>query len=469
MKHYTWIFALGFCSPHVWGDTPPRVSYHVETVVGSARTGDGGLALSAQFGTIQGVALDRLGNLYIADTDHQRVRKVSGGVVTTIAGTGVAGFSGDGSSAASAQLNYPYGVALDAAGNLYVADLGNGRVRRIGTDGVITTVAGNGRRASSPDGTAPLETSLLSPRNVAVDAAGNLYIAEFEGHRVRKLTPGGKLTTVAGTGVAGFGGDGGKSPVAQLNYPAGMAFDRNGALYIADSGNNAIRKIFTDGIIGTVFGRNSSTALFAPLAVAVDTAGNVYVGDSTYAVREFTTVGKWVTYAGTGAPGYSGDGGNAANAMLTAASDLAADLGGNLYIADGMRVRRVDAAGMISTVAGDGYMHAVGDGGPALSAVLYQPAGVMLDQAGNLYIADGGTQRVRQVAANGMIGTLMGTGTAGRGAVDGRAAAGVALNTPMGVAMDASGNVLVADTYNHRVLLVTPAKYNARPSAKRST
>ena len=185
MTYYWCVLPLAVCVPQAWGADPGRVLYHVETVAGSSRIGDGGPALAAQFSTIQGIAFDRLGSLYLSDTANHRVRKVSGGTVTTIAGTGVAGFSGDGKSAVNAELSFPYGLALDSAGNVYVADLGNQRVRRIGPDGVITTVAGTGRKASSPDGAAPTDTSLLSPRNVAVDAAGNLYSAEFEGHRVR--------------------------------------------------------------------------------------------------------------------------------------------------------------------------------------------------------------------------------------------------------------------------------------------
>ena len=339
-----------------------------------------------------------------------------------------------------------------------MADLGNQRVRRITPDGVITTVAGTGRKASSPDGAAPTDTSLLSPRNVAVDAAGNLYIAEFEGHRVRKLTPDGKLATVAGTGVAGWSGDGSRASAAQLNYPAGMAFDRAGALYIADSGNNVVRKIYADGTIGTVLGRNPGTTLYSPPRRGDWTRP----APSTWAIppsssRAYTTAGKWINYAGTGAPGFSGDGGPAASAALNSVNDLAADLNGNLYIADAVRLRRVDPLGNIATVAGDGYVHSVGDGGPATSAQLFQPSAFALDSAGNLFIADSGTQRVRQVLHDGTMTTLAGTGTAARGAADGSPAANVALNTPMGVAMDSVGNVLVADTYNHRVLLVTPA------------
>ena len=458
MNHCACVLALAVCSPHVWGADAARVTYQVETVAGSSRIGDGGPALAAQFSNIQGIAIDRLGNLYLSDTDNHRVRKVSGGAVTTIAGTGVAGFSGDGKSALNAQLNFPYGLAIDSAGNVYVADLGNQRVRRIAPDGIITTVAGTGRKASSPDGAAPTDTSLLSPRNVAADVAGNLYIAEFEGHRVRKLTPDGKLSTVAGTGVAGWSGDGRPASAAQINYPAGMAFDRAGALYFADSGNNAVRKVYADGAIGTVLGRSPGTALYTPLAVAMDPAGTLYAADSTFVVRAFTTGGKWIGYAGTGVPGFSGDGGSAASAALNSANDLAADLNGNLFIADGMRLRRVDPSGNIVTVAGDGYVHSVGDGGPATAAQLYEPSALTLDSAGNLFIADSGTERVRQVTRDGAITTLAGTGAAARGTADGSPAGNVALHTPMGVAMDSSGDVLLADTYNHRVLLVTPAR-----------
>jgi uncharacterized protein (TIGR03437 family) len=458
MKHYTCVLALAVCSPQAWGADAARVPYQVETVAGSSRIGDGGPPLAAQFSNIQGIAIDRLGNLYLSDTDHHRVRKVSAGTVTTIAGTGVAGFSGDGKAAVDAQLNFPYGLALDSAGNVYVADLGNQRVRRIGTDGVIITIAGTGRKASSPDGDAPTSTSLLSPRNVAVDAAGNLYIAEFEGHRVRKLTPDGKLGTVAGTGVAGWSGDGAHAIAAQLNYPAGMAFDRAGTLYIADSGNHMVRQLYADGMIGTLLGGDTGKRLSYPVAVAVDRAGTLYVGDSSSVVRAFTPAGEWTTYAGTGLASFSGDGGPATGAALTKPNDLAADLNGNLFIADGMRARRVDPFGSIVTMAGDGYVHSVGDGGLATMAQLYQPSALTLDSAGNLFIADTGTERIRQVRLDGTIATAAGTGVAALGPADGGPAVNSALKSPMGVAVDAAGSVVVADTYNHRVVQITPAR-----------
>src|SRR5436305_4710193 len=272
----------------------PRPLYRVETMAGGANLGDGGPATAAQFGAIQGIALDRWGNLYVADTDGQRVRKVNpAGIVTAIAGTGVPGFSGDGGPASAAQLNLPYGLAVDLAGNLYIADLGNQRIRRVSPDGTISTVAGNGRKASGPDGGHAVETSLLTPRNVALDSAGYLYISEFEGHRVRRVAPDGKISTMAGTGVAGFRGDGGPAANAQLGFPAGLAIDRSGALLVADSQNHRIRRIVPGGPISTGLGGTASTTLLMPLSVAVDLSGTIYVSDSTNIVRAYTAAGVW--------------------------------------------------------------------------------------------------------------------------------------------------------------------------------
>jgi len=426
-------------------------AYTIQTVAGSSFMGDGGPATAAQIGSIQGVAMDGKGNLYLSDTDNNRVRKVDpGGIITTIAGTGTAGFSGDGGPATSAQLNLPYGLAVDSARNLYIADLGNNRVRRVGPDGTIVTIAGTGVEGYSGDGGPASAAQLSTPRNLAVDAAANLYIAEFAGHRVRKMTPAGAIATVAGTGIAGLGGDGGPATVAQISFPAGLAVDRTGALLIADSGNNRVRKILPGGVMSTILGATPSTALATPIAVTVDQSLTVYVADSSRLIRSYTASGVWANFAGTGALGYSGDGGPAVMAALTAPHDLAADLAGGVLIADGARVREVYSYGLIATVAGDGYQHAVGDGTPATGAILYQPSAVALDTSGNLFIADTGTERVRIVLATGIIQTLAGDGTAGYN-TDGVPAATAELNAPTGLAFDPWGNLLLADTGNQRV------------------
>ena len=423
------------------GGDPPR--YFVETIAGNASAGDGGLAVAAQLGAIQGLAMDRLGNLYLSDTDNHRVRKVdTRGVITTVAGTGVAGLSGDGGPAAEARLNLPYGLAVDASGALYIADLGNKRVRRVTSDGVISTFAGG-------------RDDLLAPRNLAVDGGGNLYISEFEGHRVRRVSPGGAVTTVAGTGAAGFAGDGGPASRALLKYPAGLALDAAGNLYVADSGNQRVRRIRPDGGISTVLGGPGATPLLTPTAVAVDASGTIYVADSAPVVRAWTPSGTWGNYAGTGLEGYSGDGGLARGAMLTAPRELVAGPGA-LWIADGVRVRAVDLGGIISTVAGDGYARFVGDGGPASTAPLSRPLAVALNPAGDLFVADPGAQRVRLLTALGTAVTLAGTGAAGIGA-EPAPASSAPLKSPMGVAVAASGAVLIADSYNHRIRQVDAA------------
>jgi uncharacterized protein (TIGR03437 family) len=428
----------------------PQTAYRIETVAGSGWMGDGGPAAAAQIGAVQGIAADRLGNLYLSDTDNHRVRRVDAkGVISTVAGTGTPGFSGDGGAATAAQLNLPYGLAADAAGYLYIADLGNSRVRRVAPDGAISTVAGNGSKGSAAEGVTATQAPLLTPRNVAVDSVGNLYISEFEGHRVRRVSLDGKMSTVAGDGVAGLGGDNGLATVAQLSYPAGLAVDSAGAVYVADSGNGRIRKILPSGSITTVLGATAATALETPTAVAVDSAGTLFVVDSAVVVRSRTASGAWINYAGTGVAGFGGDGGPATAARLTSPRDVAAS-GGAVYIADGTRVRYVDASGIIRTLAGDGYMHAIGDGGLATSAVLFDPNAVALDASANLFIADAGTERVRRVSGAGIMNTLAGTGVAGFGS-EPVLASTAPLDNPSGVARDPAGGVIIADSTNNRI------------------
>ncbi len=422
-----------------------RATYQMATVAGSGQLGDGGPATAAQMGAIQGVAVDRLGNVYLSDSDHHSVRKIdTKGVITTIAGTGYAGFSGDGGPATAAQLDTPYGVAVDLSGAVYVADYLNNRVRRIGPDGVITTFAGCGGNASSGDGGLATAAQLLAPRNVALDAAGNLYISEFGANRVRKVTPDGKIQTAAGTGIAGNGGDGLPAVDAQLNQPAGLAVDRTGALYIADSRNNLVRKVLPGGIMSTVLGNTQSTTLYTPVAVAVDLNQNLFVADYTTTVHEYSAADAWSIFAGTGDSGFYGDGGPANQATLLAIRDLAVDLAGNLYLADGPRIREV-ANGTIQTIAGDDYLHAIGDGSNATAAELFNPSAVWLDPAGNLLIADTGTDRVRKVSSSGIITTLAGTGVAAP-APEGAVAATATLFSPVGVVEDQAGDVLILES-----------------------
>jgi uncharacterized protein (TIGR03437 family) len=432
MKSYVSLCAVLLGSTQLTAQVRPSV-YRIETVAGSQRDGDGGSAIAAQITKIQGITVDRFGSLYLSDTDHHRVRKVTpAGVITTVAGTGESGYSGDGGPANQAQLNAPYGLAADGAGNLYIADLANNRIRRVWPDGVITTLIPN--------------TPLATPRNLVLDSAGNLYFSEFDGHRVRRIAPDGAVTTVVGTGRAGFSGDGGPPEQAQLAFPAGLAIDRGGALLIADAGNNRVRRIFANGTINTILGA-SGTALATPVALATDAQGNIYVGDASLVVRTYSLTGRWSDFAGGAVPGYSGDGGPAFRAVLNSVRDLAVDSASNVYIADGPRVRRVDVMGIIMTVAGDGFLHAIGDGDSAQDALLSRPSSVALDSAGNLTIADTGTHRVRQVAS-GVISTLAGDGS-------GSAAS---LNGPMSVAADAAGSIYIADTGNGTIRAVGPDK-----------
>jgi len=430
-------------------------------------SGDAGLGSSASLFSPSAVAVDSSGNVYIADTLNHRIRKVSGKIITTVAGTGNAGFSGDGGPALSARLNAPSGLAVDSIGNVYVADTLNHRVRKILPDGAITTVAGSGARAFSGDNGPATQASLNTPRGVTVDKTGRVVIADFGNHRIRQVSAAGAITTLAGTGSQGFSGDNGPAAAAALNFPYGVAADITGAVYVADSVNQRIRKISGETIYPIAGSGNrglagdggtaSSASFNQPQGVAIDAAGNVYVADTfNNRVRKVAFFGTVSTLAGNGSYKFSGDGAAAVAASLSGPQGLAADNAGRFYAADLLnhRIRRINAAGVIATVAGKGTQGFSGDNGPATAAALNSPAAVALDAVGNTYIADTGNNRVRKIDVNGTVTTLAGTGVAGYSGDSGPANIAT-LSRPTGVAADVAGNVYVADMGNHAIRRVS--------------
>ena len=348
------------------------VGQAISTLAGNgvaAFTGDGGSAVLASLNKPFGVAVDKLGNVFVADRLNDCVRRISpAGIITTFAGTGIGGYSGDGIAATNAMLHNVTGVAVDNSGNVYIADVANYRIRKVDTLDIISTVAGTGVAGYNGDGIAATLSQLNNPRGVSVDAVGNIYIADQANGRVRKVQPDGMIYTVAGNGVAGYNSDNIPATDAQLNNPYATASDRFGNLYIADVDNERIRKVDNMGIITTI--------------------------------------------AGNGVGGYSGDGGAATLAKLSEPTGLAVDSIGNVFIADAWnaRIRQVDFAGNINTLAGSATVGFSGDGGPALLAQLNTPYGVAVNRFGDLYIADYANNRIRFVTHPTIINNLLSPG-----------------------------------------------------------
>lgn len=436
----------------------------------SGFVGDGGPASVAKLKAPQSMVKDAAGNLYIADAGNFRIRKINtAGIISTIAGNGTPGFSGDGGAATAAQMLSVTGICIDGAGNLYIADLPNHRVRKISTSGIITTVAGNGMPGFAGDGGAAIAAQLNQPSDVAIDAAGNLYIADKNNNRVRKVTSSGTISTYAGDASVGFSGDGGAATDAELSGPTGLGVDGAGNLYIADQMNGRIRRVNSAGIIETVAGNGvfgyagdgaaaTSAALYQPVDVHADGAGNLWISDQNNdRIRKVNAAGIISTIAGNGISGFAGDGGTATAAQMDAPGGVYVDAGGNVYFADqtNNRVRVVNTSGIINTVSG--VSRYIGDGGPATNAELLTPTFIVVDKHDNIYFCETNGHRVRKIAPDGTISTIAGTGNEGIvGMGDGSMATAVDINRPEALTVDTAGNVYFGE-FTARIRKVSPS------------
>ncbi|MBE2290489.1 MAG: T9SS type A sorting domain-containing protein, partial [Chitinophagaceae bacterium] len=389
------------------------VSGALTTVAGNGSTtysGDGGSALLAGMNPSD-VGVDAAGNIYICDRNNRRIRKVTtAGVISTVAGTGLSGSTGDGGPALTATFTNPFSISVEPGGGIYVSDQSAGRIRYISTGGIITTIAGGG--SSYSDGGPATASSLSSPGLVRVSSSGDIYV--LVSSKVRKIS-GGIITTAAGNGSFGFSGDGGPASAAQLYSPRGIALNPAGELIIADYSNSRIRKVTTAGVINTIAGNGRSLT---------------------------------VDY---------GDGGDALEATFATISAVTSDTSGNIFIADANAnvIRRVDATtGIITRFAGIGSAGYFGDGGPATSAALSGPSSISFDGAGNLYIGESGSDHVRKVSPSGIITTVAGGGIGGPG--DGGPATAAVFSAD-GVAADAAGNIYIADNVAKRLRRVDAA------------
>ena len=548
-------------------------------------SGDGGPARLASLCAPYGVAVDHAGNVYIADSDNYAVRRISAdGIITTLAGgtygqpmdnvpgsqelfkqprgiavdaggnvyvsdfsnrilvidpsgrtrffagSGSPGYTGDGGPALQASI-VPFGLAVDSAGNLYIADYSNFAIRKVDTRGIITSVIGSPNGGSLEDGVPASKASVFAPYAVAIDNKGTLYVADAYNHRVRVLGSDGIVRTLAGIRRPEYSGDGGPAVAAGLNFPIGLAVDPSGNVFISDTFNHVIRRVDSSSRISTYAGNaGSSTSAPAPalnvrfddlLGMTTDRDGNVYVGDNSRSVvwrvardgtaqvvagnglrqpysgtpQAATSIsidpfglatdqngnlyiasydynrviqvsrdGVATVFAGTGAGGYNGDGGPAVQASLSAPYGLALDAAGNVYIADhhAARVRKVSPDGRIATIAGNGKVDLLGDGGPATATSIYAPVGVAVDKQGNIYISERDDHfegeidnvRIRKITIDGIMRTIAGTGKFGY-SQDGLPATQSALENINGLALDAAGNVYFSEYDTSRIRTIT--------------
>jgi trimeric autotransporter adhesin len=338
-------------------------------------------------------------------------------IINTFAGDGyyagslMGGYSGDGGPATAAEFDHPVDIVFDKTWNLYITDRNNSVVRMVDTSGIITTIAGNGVRGFSGDGGPATAAEFNDAAGVLIDSLGNMYITDHDNERIRKINTGGIIKTIAGNGIAGYTGDGGPATIAEVNIPGFMAMDNSGNLFFADVSNDVIRMINTSGIISTAAGNHlmgysgdggpaSAAELNAPEGVTFDKNGNSFIADDeNQVVREVNTSGIISTIAGIHWRGYSGDGGPATAAELDQPCSITFDAYGNMYIADegNSVIRMIDSAGIITTIAGNGTQGYSGDGGPATAAEMYGASVVEFDASGNMFLADEYNNVIREV------------------------------------------------------------------------
>ncbi len=427
---------------------------------GQAGTNDGA-AGDARFLYPFAVAVDGAGTVYVTDAGSHTVRRIAGGGVTTIAGTpGIAGRS-DGITTA-ALFNAPQGIAVDGAGNVYVSDTNNSTIRRIAPNGSVTTFAGSPGETGSADGNGG-SARFNYPAGLAVDAAGNVYVADFDNSTIRKITPGGSVSTLAGAASQAGNADG-QGGGARFDHPMGIAVDVSGNIYVADTSAQTIRLVSPDGTVSTRAGHpglggrsdgsGAAATFFYPAGLTVNSAGIVYIADTgNHLVRVMSAAGAVGTLAGSiGSTGSTDAAGNAA--LFSYPQGVAVDGAGNVFVADHGNhvIRKISPGGSVSTFAGVAGLAGSADG-PGPGARFNEPMGVAVDGGGNVYVADAGNSTIRKISAAGEVSTLAGA-AGSAGSADGTGP-GARFNAPQGVAVDGVGNVYVADSNNNTIRKIT--------------
>ncbi|QTN29968.1 SMP-30/gluconolactonase/LRE family protein [Rhodoferax sp. AJA081-3] len=450
MRHFYWARAMALACGIVSSYSPAQAAdpgFTFTTLAGAAGTvinSVDGTGSTAQLYAPRGLAVGSDGTLYVADSANHSIRKVTAaGVVTTWSGT--AGTAGP-AAASPAQFNEPFAVALDSSGTLYVADTNNHAIRKISSAGVVSTLAG-GNGPGSADGTGSA-AKFTEPHGVALDAAGSVYVTDYMNHTVRKVTPAGVVTTLAGSaGQIGF--TNGQGSAARFKSLQGIAVDGSGNVVVVDAGNRALRKITPGGLVSTLIDGSGSSLVGEPRGLAIDAAGSLYVTDyRTHAVFKLTAAGVGSILAGTIATPGSGDG-TTTSAQFNAPNGVAVDGAGNVYIADtANNTLRKITGGSVGTLAGLAGRSSSRDGAGA-AARFEDPYAVATDGAGNVYVADATDHSIRKIAPDGTVTTLAGkAGTLG--SADGAGAA-ARFQNPQGIAADSAGNVFVADTGNRTI------------------